>query len=694
MIESIPSVVESNEPSVETKALVEQWTSRIKDAKEKWKDDFKRMRENMEFVSGLQWPGQTTIDTDKYVCNITLRDVNQKVASLYAKNPTAVATRRPRLDFAIWNGETESLMEAIQQAQQIVMSGQPLPPDLASFFQDVEDGRLRKQVVEKIGKTLEIIYGHAVDSQKPEFKEQLKQVVRRVVICGVAYGRPIFCRQAENYAQPSSIDARSGPNERAGRAQAILNKIEDGTVEQDTATTASLKSLVASLGVPFEPGSLPEKLEFDFCQPTAIIPDTRCRSLVDFVAARWIAQEYVLPLEEVNAIFGTKITIGSGSNGGATEACVKDNKSDNKTDILSKNLVYLYEVFNYVDRTRFFICEGWKDFVLAPEAPIPQVKGFWHHFALTFNSIECDPDSKTSIFPPSDVQTIKASQREWNRVRQDLRDHRRANSPRYIYREGSISPEDLTRLTECEPNGAVGLKSVPADMDINTAIRPMVMNPITPEMYETASLEQDMMLGGGFQQANIGAAQPNVTATVGSIAEQSRLNVSASNVDDLDGFLSRLAQAGGEMLLQEMSEATAKRIAGVGAVWPSDDVNREDYLNEVFLKIEAASSGRPNKAMDVQNKMQILPLIQQAGGNPIGVIEELARALDDNIDISKFFPLSTPPLAAAGVDASTQSNGGSKGGSKAPPSNPPQAPSIDGDAGSGMVRPPNVATPA
>lgn len=697
MIETPTSVVESPEPSPETKALVEQWTTRITCAKEKWKEDFKRMRENMEFVSGLQWPGQTTIDTDKYVCNITLRDVNQKVASLYAKNPTAVATRRPRLDFAIWNGETESLMEAIQQAQQIVMSGQPLPPDLSAFFQDVEDGRLRQQIVDKIGKTLEIVYGHSVDSQKPEFKEQLKQAVRRVIVCGVAYGRPVFCRETSDYSQPSSIDARSGANERAGRAQAILNKVEDGTVEQDSATTASLKSLVASLGVPAEPGRLPERLEFDFCQATAIIPDERCRSLVDFVAARWIAQEYVLPVEEVNAIFGTKITIGSGTSGGATTVTVEGKSNnlpvDNKADILSKNLVYLYEVFNYVDRTRFFICEGWKDFVLAPEAPLPQISGFWHHFAVTFNSIECDPDSKTSIFPPSDVQTVKSTQREWNRVRQDLRDHRRANSPRYIYRDGTISTEDLIRLTECEPNGAVALKGVPVDMDINTVIRPMVMNPITPEMYETASLEQDMMMGGGFQQANIGAAQPNVTATVGSIAEQSRLNVSASNIDDLDGFLSRLAQAGGEMLLQEMSEQTVKRIAGVGAVWPSDDVNREDYLNEIYLKIEAASSGRPNKAVDVQNGMQILPLIQQAGGNPIGVIEELAKRLDDNIDITKFFPLSTPPVVAGGSGASPQSSGGMTGGTKSPPSNPPKAPSRDGDAGSGVGTPPNVALP-
>jgi hypothetical protein len=528
------------EQDLQTTALVKQWQSRITKAKAKWEPDFVRMRKNMEFVSGLQWPGQTKLDVDLYVNNVTLRMVNQKVASLYAKNPTAVATRRPRLDFAIWNGETESLMEAMGQAQQILEAGLPLPPDLASFFKDVEEGRMRRHVVDKIGKTLEIVYGHAVDSQKPEFKQQLKQCVRRAVICGVAYGRPIFCRETENYRTPSSIDVRSGPNERAGRAQEIINKIEDGTVDADSATVGTLKSLAASLGASQERGKLPEKLEFDFCPSTAIIPDERCRSLVDFVAARWIAQEYVLPVAEVNAIFDTKVKVGTGNGDTAkqvdTDAGVQNTEVIVKDDLFNSNMVRLYEVFDYTTKTRFFICEGWNEFVLPPEPVTPAISGFWHHFALTFNELEVDPESKTSIFPPSDVQTMKSPQMEWNRTREDLRDHKRANSPRYIYRDGTISAEDLEKLTNAEPNTATGLKSVPADMPLDKVIMAMPMMQIDPKMYETASSEQDIMLGGGMQQANLGPAQPNVTATVGTIAEQSRMNVSASNIDDFGWF--------------------------------------------------------------------------------------------------------------------------------------------------------------
>jgi len=153
-------------------------------------------------------------------------------------------------------------------------------------------------------------------------------------------------------------------------------------------------------------------------------------------------------------------------------------------------------------------------------------------------------------------------------------------------------------------------------------------------------LSEDMMRSAGMQDANVGPAQPNVTATVGTIAEQSRLTVSASNIDDLDGWLSRFLCASGEMSLREVSEATVKRSVGPGAVWPT--VKREDFLNEVYLTIKAASSGRPNKAIGIANYQQMAPIMLQAGANPVGIIEEGIKRLDDDLDVSKFFPVTVP----------------------------------------------------
>ena len=75
--------------------LVGNWIKLIEDAKLYWKDVFQGMRNDEKFASGKQWPGQTP-DDDRYVANITLRHINQRVASIYAKNPRVRAILRPK----------------------------------------------------------------------------------------------------------------------------------------------------------------------------------------------------------------------------------------------------------------------------------------------------------------------------------------------------------------------------------------------------------------------------------------------------------------------------------------------------------------------------------------------------------------------------------------------------------------------
>lgn len=634
-------------------AQVKLWLSRIVAAKAKWEEDFKRMRACMEFVAGLQWAGQVKMDDERYSVNITLRTITEKVATLYAKNPTAIATRRPRLDYVMWDGELESLMESIRQSSQIAQSGAPVPVEHLALMADFQQGTARRKLVERVGQTLQIIYQYQVDSHNPSFKEQLKQVVRRVSICGVGYGRPIFCRDGdETYKEVSTVDTGTTVQDRIGRIRVIANKIQDGEVDESSAQLSTLRSLVMSVGASqamMDEDQLPERLEFDFAPATTIIPDTRCRNLKDFVGARWIAQQFDLPVDDVNAIFGTEIKTGSNSSNNKAKEFTRNgddinSKESLQTDPQNRGIVHLYEVFDKDTKTRFFVCEGYKDYVLHPEPPVPSIPGFWHHVALTFNDIEPDPDSKATIFPPSDVQTMKHVQKEWNRTRNALRDQRNANAPQYVVRKGLLTDKDKETLQNAVPNQVVELEGIPPDMEPAKFISVLPKAPVDPALYDTDPLAQDMMLGAGVQQANIGPAQPNVTATVGSIAEQSRLNVTGSNVDDLDGFLSKLAEIGGVMLLKSMSVEVAKRIAGPGAAWPSQPQTRQDFLNEVFLKIEAASSGRPNKAIDIANRRDLTPLLIQAGANPVGIIEDVAKIMDDNIDVSKYFPIMPPGL--------------------------------------------------
>lgn len=663
------------------RAQVKLKLARIKESKRKFDPDYKRMRANMEFESGLQWPNQVDLQDDRYSCNLIKRLVAQKVAQLYAKNPTVEVTRRPLLDFQVWSEDPLELEQALMAAHTITATGGILPPQLEMLLSDVQAGKQRQMVIDKVCSTLNKTYTYFQDCAKPDYKEQCKTMVRYAVVCGVGYIRTTYCSNSnEQYKQVNSTDTGSTQQDRINRARTILEKRQENEIDDSDAQMGALKSLIMSIGASQaldDEDKLPERLEFDFPLPTAVIPDTRCRNLKEFVAARWVAIEYILPVDEVNALFGTDIDVGS-AEGQATDyqisndtLLVQPNKDQvGPDDPYQRHLVSLYEVFDYNDKTRCFVVQGWKDYVLPPEPCSPSVSGFWPIQALTFNDNVVDPDTRTSIFPPSDVDLCRSAQREWNRTRNALRDQRNANAPKYIVRKGALTDEDIIKLKNAEPNSVLQLEGIPPEVDPRTFIGVMQVAAIDEKVYNTDPLEQDIMLAAGAQQANIGPAQPNVTATVGTIAEQSRMTVSASNIDDLDGVLSRSAQSGVEMLARAFPTQMFQITAGVGATMP--DLLREEVIREINIKVKAASSGRPNKAVEIQNFQQIAPILLQSGANPIGVIAEGVRRLDDMLDVTKFLPQPIP--ISPDEQPAPNAGGPSSGPSTPPPSSQPPKP--------------------
>ncbi len=653
---------ESSPPSDERlaeRAQVKVWCKRVRKAKEKWAPDFKRMRMNMEFCAGMQWPGMQTIDDEKYTCNWTVQNVNQKVASLYARNPKAEARSRKRKIYRVWDEKIETLTEAIGKSTMLAQQGLADPVSEAIIL-DYQQGKAITERIDGVCETLKLLYQYQIDTCRPEFKEQMKQCVRTAVICGVGYARPVYKSEAK--PQMSSVNERQEVLDRVRRAKVILDKIEAGEVEKTDAQMDVLHSLFASVGASQSSGDeygLPERLEYDFPIPTSVIPDERCRALKEWIGARYVAQEYILPLDEVNAFFETNIEATGELVYYSDKGDVIDYQagSDVKNGDNAK-MVCLWEIFDYLTKTHCFVVDGWKDYVLAPEALDPCVSGFYPIFALTFNDVVAGADTKTSIYPPSDVQLLKHTQKEWNRSREGIRNHRKANAPNYVVANGHLTQDDKDALVEAEPNQVIELTGVPLGTEPGKVLQPLMKIPIEPEVYDTAHLAEDMQLAGRVQEANIGPAQPNVTATVGTIAEQSRMTTSSSNVDDLDGFLTRNAKAGMEMMLRVMPEEIVKAIVGEGAVWPGQQ-DRESYLNAIDMEIQAASSGRPNKAMEIANMERLTPFLMQFGANPMAMIKELIKRLDDRLEPRDFFPVQgMPPVTMAGGQ---QAQGGPKG---------------------------------
>lgn len=632
-------------------AIVKSWLKRIESAENKWKERYDEMRKNMEFVAGWQWDGQTKLNDERYISNVTQKMVNNKVASLYAKNPQIEITRRERMNYQVWDGQRESMEQAIMQVQQSMMAGMQPPYEAMVLLQDYESGRAREKFVDKVCKTLGLTYQYQVDAHRPEFKEQMKQLVRRVVICKVGYVKLRLCSAQKEASSISTVSEDSNAESRIARAQAILHDLQEGEIDSDSAEVEEAKGLLFAAGASQIVDEAPtsEYLEFDFPTSTSIIPSEECRSIKEFIAAKFVAHKFTVDEELVKSVFGVDMEKSD------TDDTYTVHSSDDEIQETNKKVV-IYEVFDIKTKTRFFIGKGFKDYILEPEPVTPNISGFWPIFGLTFNDVESDEDTKSSPFPPSDVDLLRNPQKEWNRTRNALRDQRNASAPKYVVADGMISADDEEALENARPNSVTKLKSLPPGVEPDKFIKLMQLAGIDPALYDTGPLEKDMLLAGGMQEANAGLAGRDVTATVGTIAEQSRMTMLASNVDDLDSFLSRIAKAGVEMILRGMSLQTVQQIVGPGGVIPQEDI--DSYLNEINVKIQAASSGRPNRAMGIANAQQLMPLLLQAGANPEAIVEELVKRLDDTLDIQTFFPLTPTAMTMPAEQPVSRQDGG------------------------------------
>ncbi len=636
-----PSEKADNDPDILSKrANVKEWQTRITNDKKKYENDFKRMVENINFARGLQREGQDSPDTDRYVANVTLRNINQKVAVLYARNPTAEWQKRKRLNFQVWDGKLETLVPV---AQSLIAGGQPSPQQVA-LIMDYLHGTQHEAMIEKVGETLQIAYQYQIDEHDPDFKEQMKSLIRRVCTCGVGYTSIAFARDVE------SILRSSGPEntltEQAKRALQLSQELED--TDPDTSPKSEqLRSLLAAMAMSMGQGgdeySVKERLVFDWLPSTAVIPDSNCTCLRGFVGAQYITIEYLLPLETVNAYFETDVSTGGGvtlykGEGNAQQTTLQEQQND--PDFKPK--VTLWRVLDKRSKTDFYLVQGWKDYIREPETVSPCVPGFWPIGALTFNETESLPNSKATIFPPSDVELMRPMQKEYNRMREELRKHRNANAPKYVTQKGWLSKDDKAKLMNAESNSVIEVEGVPPGGDVAKGLATLQHPPIDPAVYDVNTCYFDILNVIGAQDANFGQPNPQGTATGQSIAEQSRNTGISSNIDDLDDFLTWLANCGGSLWMQESSQETNQQVVGPGAAWPAMPEERAQFLNSVYLKHRAASSGRPNKVGDLQNWQMIAPVLQAAGANPMFMVRETLRRVDDQLDAEDAFPLQPP----------------------------------------------------
>ena len=633
-------------------AYIKSWHQKIVRVRDASMDKaFKRMRQDMAFAAGRQWGDETSTDEDRYVCNIIHRHIQQRVASLYARNPTAEAKPREQLDFTLWDGTSEQLQIAMQM---------PNDPVMRMVLEDAASVMGERAMKKRLGKTLELLWKYFIGEGTPTFKVQLKQLVRRVCTTGVGYLKIGFQREM---AQSPDLLARVRDfTLKLEHLRALLMDMADGEILPESAEYEEARLALEALQTQKDVITH-EGLTFDFPRSTAILIDDGCINLNGFIGAGWIAEEYQMTPSEVKDIFG--VDVGKDYRSYRKQmfyGCPRWDVSATGNEVKKdEDSCCVWEVHDLVNGVRMFLCDGYSDYLEEPGPPPVFFERGHPYLSLTFNDVE----DEMTIFPPSDARMLRHQQLEWNRSRDAFREHRIANTPAYVSLGGIMTNPDVMRFANHTPHELIIL-DIPYDdkADVAKIVQRKPTTPIDPALYDVEFLFSDILRSTGNQEPNFGGTS-GATATESSIAENARVGSVEANVDDLDEFLSDTARASGQILLAEMSPEQVAKIVGRGAVWP--EMLNDEIAKEIVLVIRAGSSGRPNKAADLANWERIMPfLIQIPGINPTWLGKEQLRRLDDNIDLEEAIVEGMPSILAMQTMAKAAQAGAPAGPGAAP----------------------------
>jgi hypothetical protein len=680
------------------KNLVKQIVDDVKGWEKHHEKFFKAMRDDARFVANKgneQWKDGANCDTDAYVANVTHRFIQQKVASLYAKNPRVKAERRPSIDFVVWDGRAETLqsammtMTAIQQgmqAMQMANNGMPgaiAPPQpmmqpmmdagtATAIIAEVTQARQKRDTIDKIGRTAAVLFHYFIDESRPRFKTQMKQAIRRAATCGVAYVQLDFERKFDGH-KPETETAIRTTQDQIKNMMALADTVSDGDVQSDDPRIAELQLQVDTLAS--EPDMIVrEGPVFDFPKSWDIIPDDECKQLVGWVGCKKLARAFCYTVEQIKARFNVDLKEGEFS---AYTPDPRDHKGRQAPGTDKPDVVRWWEVYDSTTGLMYSVADGYCDFLSEPGPPRVKVEQFFPFYPIVLNEVE--NDEELSVL--SDTELLRPQQKELNRTREALRQHRIAASPFTVIGKDKLSEEDIGQLKNRKAHDVVQLDAMQQGQKVGDVFMAGPTPTLDPNIYTDEPIIQDMLRIGGAQEANLGPTAGN-TATEAGIAESSRALTSSSNVDDINDVLTDLADDTCAVMFREMSLEMVQQIAGPGAIWP--DSTAEDYIAELSLKVVAGSMGKPNRDRDAAAYERIMPFAVQVPGISMDYLaKRTVSLLDESADMEDAIMEGVPSVLAynAMFKGGAAAGASPNGGGDAPTGDPATDPNQQGGAG-------------
>lgn len=319
-----------------------------------------------------------------------------------------------------------------------------------------------------------------------------------------------------------------------------------------------------------------------------------------------------------------------------------------------EDYVQIAEVWSADDQNIYTMIRGVPCYPKPPEPPNTQSERFYGYFGLAF--IEEDEERS----PASMTSRSSNLQDEYNGRRSALKVSRHRAKPAVFFDETAISAETMAKIARSESQEYVGVPTV-GGKPIGDCFTAKPVSPIIPELYDTSPILRDFERVWGTQEALSGSVEVDKTATEADIQQTGFRSRTGDMRDQLEEWLSDIAQYSGVILKTHLTIADVAAWCGPNAVWPELD-DGETIEDLMSVSIRAGSTGKPNSAKEREAWAAVVdPMMKGAqaigaarGASPQevadkmeAILEETAnRAGDNAIDITKFIPQNEGMLSA------------------------------------------------
>lgn len=609
--------------------LVEAWFKKIKAAETHWGKFHQRVRHNRKVVRGIDDAAEPkSAQYNTHRANLIQSTISVVLSKVYAKNPQ--------------------------------MSGAPTNKarDLALFCKTVET--VTQTMLEDAG-----------------LKQKAKRTVRAAMTC--SFGIVKVQYQRDIRTDPVIKQRIQDAQDNVLHIEALIAQYEDKSQCGDMEVKKrELEQAIASLQAKVEVVAA-EGLVMDRVRTDRLLVDPAIEDIWDYCEAGWMVEKIPMRKSVAVGMFpdlaGDPATNTASHLDSATTYKVgevdKDRPSANlQTTQHDDPMVQVYEVWNKVDNTIYTLVDGVKcRFARKPYQPQYAGERWWPYFILPFASTDGEFVSQSL------VDVLEKLQVEHNETRDKFAEVRRQIKP-HLITSADVSDKQITR--RLDPNIGEVVMIDTGGAPLKDHLMEGTQLRIDPAVYDTSPIQNDWETVSGLQDAARSIVTTPKTATEASISDQSLAARVAEFRDQIEDWLTEIAQYSSELCLLAMTPQQVEQIMGAPEAegpddgddpmalaeqppipeptysWP-DQRTPETVFSLIQMKIRAGSTAAPNKLAMQEAWTKALPLLMQLiqlimqtdamGGDSDPyreLAEETAARFDETLEVDRFLPKKPP----------------------------------------------------